>query len=132
MVGVTFRKAIAEYFIHCLDKQQPIEPPGDKWTADNMLALAGACFCVVTSQGPRWLKAQGVDISQLGEEQKEAVEESVVPELHAAVEWIADRCFDIVDGAYDEAFEADHRAMITVDGDERKVVPVEGFKTLDG
>jgi len=128
MTGFTFNKSTAEYFIRCLDKQQVIEPPGGEWTNDNMVMLAGVCHCVVACQGPRWQEAMGVDVSQLSDEQREACDAAIVPELSAAMEWISERCVSVIDGSYDLTFEAEHSALITVDGGERRFMPVEGFK----
>ena len=131
MIGVTFRKNMAEQFLNCLNNQMALEVPTENWTADNLLELAGACLCVVVSQGPRFLEAQGVDHSQLQDEQREAVESSILPETNWAIEWNAMRCFEILGGEYDERFEPMHNLMMTVDGEKLTVAAVKGFKDFD-
>lgn len=132
MVPLTFSKATAQVFIECLDKQRPIHPPDGLWTADNMLQLAGACLCVVLSQGSRWHKAQGVDVSQFPEEQQEAINASLIPETSAAIDWIAERCFDAIDDNYDDQFEPEHSLLVSVDDGEKNFAPVFGFKSKEG
>jgi hypothetical protein len=50
-VGINFSKAKAERFIDALDHGRPIEPMGNRWTTDDMLALAGAAHFAAMSHG---------------------------------------------------------------------------------
>lgn len=55
---------------------------------------------------------------------------SVNPELHSAIEWVAQRCFEVIDGAYDRDYEAEHQLLLSYDDGEVRVRPVQGFKQV--
>ena len=132
MTEIKFVKETVQEFARCLDKQEAIQPPGGAWTSDNMMMLAGACQCVVLSQGFRWQEAQGIVVENLPEEQRAAAEAAFVPENNAVIEWISSKCFLVMDGEYDEDFEAEHVALIVVDPDGKKTIsPVKGFKNFE-
>jgi len=71
--------------------------------------------------------AQGIDVAQMSDEQREAVDASIVPDTLAAVEWIAMQAFLVIDGVYDEEFENTHRVLL---GEDRAIKPIAGFKNL--
>ena len=122
-IGINFNRERATHYVDCLANSKPIE---GQWTADEMLALAGACMFVRQTQGPAtWMGRTAVDIHP---EHKEAANETLEDEIHAAIQWYADRTMDVHDGQYDEHFEPTHKAMITMEDDGPSVVPVEGFK----
>jgi len=131
MIPINFSKARAEHLLDCLARTPAaIDLPEQGWTADHLLALAGTCFCILTSQGPRLHRAAGIDVSELHDEHREAIEASVTVDLHAAIEWTAQRCFDVVDGTYDQDYEPDVKLLLHFEGDHSQVRPVEGFKNV--
>ena len=125
-IGVDFDKSKAAYFIDCLANQKPIAPPNGAWTADDMLALAGASFFVVMSHGP-WLN-RDIDMSKLPPEHREAKEETFFEDIHVAIEYYGHLSMLVQDDEYDTQFEPRHRAVVFHDTEGKKVIPVDGVK----
>jgi hypothetical protein len=128
VIGVTFKKDTVERLLDALGQHPgPLSPPAENWTADNLLMLAGVATCIVMSHGSRLHAARGIDVAQMPDEQREAVDASVVPDTLAAVEWIAMQAFLVIDGIYDEKFENTHRLLL---GEDQAIKPIAGFKNL--
>jgi hypothetical protein len=128
VIPVTFKKDTAERFLDALGQNPgPLSAPAESWTADNLLMLAGVAVCILLSQGSRFHAAQGIDVAQMTDEQREAVNASLLSGTLDAVEWIAMRSFEVLDGEYDEKFEETHRLLL---GDDKTVKPIVGFKNL--
>ena len=127
---IRFSKAKAQQMIEALNEGKPIEPPSAAgWTGFDMIALAGACFFVCGSQGPQLHSGQDFDTSKLGDEQREATDQTLLNELHASFDWHAARVREVVDGLYDEKFEPDHKVVIaSPEYGEVKVLYRHGFK----
>jgi hypothetical protein len=51
-ITIKFNKARAQYLLKCLAAGTPSRPVQQGWSGNDMLALAGACFCGALSQGP--------------------------------------------------------------------------------
>lgn len=124
-VSIDFDKQSVRAFVERLNQGQPLSPPEGGWTPENMLSLAGACFALLCGQGPA-----GVGESD-NEEQDEAAWNTFYDEMHAAVEWCADRTMDVIVGDYDQQFDERHQATIQVVGEEMHVQPIAGFKESD-
>ncbi len=127
-IMVKFNKARAQYLLQCLASGTPIEPETEGWTGNDMLALAGACFFGAMSQGPAsfW----GWDIpDNLHPEHQEAEEEVFINDLHAAVEFYGNLTRLVLDGEYDEGYDANVEVLVTQEGDIHKTLrPISGVR----
>ncbi len=127
-IAVKFEKARAEYYLRCLATGQPIKPPGEAWTGNDMLSLAGACFFGAMSQGPAsfWLK----DIPEgLHPERQEAVEEHFDHDLHAAIGFYGHLTMLVADGQFDDPYASNVIALVSQVGDlQQAIVPIKGMK----
>jgi hypothetical protein len=122
-VGVQFDKERVRYLLDCLDGGKPIEAPaGGGWTAWDMLMLAGACQFVVSSQGP--LQYRDGAFEALPAEHREAVNESFLKDLGAAISWAGFCAMLVQDGEYDGTFEPVHLAIIKSQPDGKPEVQV--------
>jgi len=134
MYPITFTKERAGYFIDCLVNGQAIEhDPGQTgWTVDEMLQLAGACFLAAAVHGPQPQPTadQLKDWKNKHAEHQEAEIESLMHDLHAALDFIAQLTQMAYDGEYDGTYGAIVRCGVqAVDTYvEASVVPIEGFK----
>lgn len=128
MYPITFRKDRAAYLLDRLLHGQPIEPDQSGWTVDDMMQLAGACFFAVAAQGP------AADVQQVHPEYQEAEFETMMNDLHAVLEFVAQRTQMVYDGDYDEAHEPVVRCGIRAVNTyvEASVARVEGFKHGEG
>ena len=127
-VPIHFQKSKSKAFFDALSNGKAIQMPGKEWSLDDALALAGACFCLATGQGPPGAD-EGAQASEADEEKTWNI---FYDEMHAAVEWYADRTMDVVVGEYDEHFEPQHQAMIEISDDTLRIKPVVGFKDEQG
>ena len=130
---VRFSREKAQRMLAAISEGKPIQPPSPEgWTGFDMIALAGVCFFATMSHGPQSYSAQGVSTAKLGDEQREAVESTFFSELHAAIEWHANRAREVDDGVFDDQFEPELAAVITShELGKMAVKPVEGFKSDD-
>jgi len=138
MFPVNFKKERAEYFLSCLNTGELMEhdPEQPGWTVNEMLQLAGACFFAMLSHGPllkvamaemRGTKYEPPD----DHEHREALDEGLFNDVHAAVEFAAHMTQMVCDDEFDEAYEPFVRCGATqiVRGKiEKRLMPVEGFK----
>ena len=134
MYPITFRKDRATYFLDCLLNGQPVlhDPDQRGWTVDEMMQLAGACLFAVAAYGPirETTAVQLQDWEHEHPERQEAEIETMMHDLHAAMEFIAQLTQMAYDGDYDREYEPIVRCGIqAVDTRiETSVIPVEGFK----
>lgn len=129
MIGVNFDKMRSEHFLGCLANGGPIEHSGP-WSVDDMTALAGACFFIVSTHGPwirRFAAAMGNEVPEPHAELKEARDETLFADLHGAIEYLAKLSMRVVDKEYDDAYEP--QVSLLLDGAARSIKPLRGFKT---
>jgi hypothetical protein len=126
-IGIFFDKAKAQHFLDALKHGKPIAPQDPLgWTNADILALAGACHFAAMSHGPALYK--NTDFSKVPGERREAIEETLMSDLLGAIEWHSHATMLVCDGEYDKAFEPHHSAIIIRKDEERRIVPVKGFK----
>ena len=123
---VNFNKARAEHFLDCLANGKDIKSPEGGWSRFEMLNLAGACLFGVKSQGP--VTHDGVEWSDIHGERREAIEESFEADIHGAIEFAGLLTQRVRDGEYDQHCDRECKAITWIEGDERKIRPVEGFR----
>jgi hypothetical protein len=83
MVSMTkYTKVRAEYLLDCMHTGKPIAPSGEDWTADDLLALAGACRFVATEHP---ISPSGVPLATLSVEQREALAEILLADVTNAI-----------------------------------------------
>jgi hypothetical protein len=134
MYPITFKKDRAAYFLDCLLNGGPMlhDPEQAGWTIDEMLQLAGACLFAVAAYGPirEATAAQLQDWEHEHPEHQEAEIDTMMHDLHAAMEFMAQLTQMAYDGGYDREYEPVVRCGIqAVDTRiETSVIPVEGFK----
>ena len=99
-----FDKARATEFLDCLANGKTIPAVDNQWTKNDMLQLAGACYCVVFSQGPMMLpgKNQG-DVGRRPSEYREAVQETLTADILGSIEFQGNLSFMVLDDEYDKA-----------------------------
>ena len=133
MLPITFDKETALRYLDCLINGKRIEPDGEQpgWSVDDILQLAGACFFVVAVHGHERRRSMSKDrTGPQHAEYREAETESVMHDLHAAVEFAAQLTQLAYDGEYDDQYEPHIRCGVQALNTrvETSVVPVEGFK----
>ena len=121
-VGIKFERERAAYLLDCLANGRPIE--GVR-TVDDFLALAGACVFAAFSHGPA-LKGD-IDWSMVPSEYREAEDEDLFADIHAALDVYGRLTMLVCDGEYDANYAPVARAVVCSDGERRVVVPIEGF-----
>jgi hypothetical protein len=127
-IMIKFNKARAQYLLQCLAVGKPIQPQQAGWTGNDMLALAGACFFGAMSQGPASFWCREIP-ANLAPEYREAQEATFFNDLHAAVEFYGHLAMLVQDGAYDEGYEENVKALVTQEGEvAKKVGPISGVK----
>src|SRR5262245_38083433 len=130
-IGIKFDKARAEQVLDCLAHGKPI-PPGSArgWTAHDMVALAGTCFLAAMSQGPALY--QHTDWSKVPNEHREAVEETLFDDLHAAIEFYGQLSILVREKEYDaKGFAPRCEAVLWLEGGHKVVIPGEGMPRWD-
>ncbi|OGF05534.1 MAG: hypothetical protein A2W00_01740 [Candidatus Eisenbacteria bacterium RBG_16_71_46] len=129
-IAVRFSKARAEYLLGCIAKGEAIRPErGNRWTAADLLALAGAAAGAVAEHLA--VKAHGTDWTKVPREHQEARWSTVRADMLAGIEWCASTTRMVRDGEYDQQFEPTHMVTITTGGGT-KVPPVAGVKGAAG
>ena len=129
-VGIKFIKAKAERFLDCLANGKPPTPSGVGWTADDMLALAGACHSRVMSDGPPKLSdREARAIHPVG---RGVGEETFPNDLVLAIQFYSQLTMLVGDGKYDESFDPEVRAVVFEGEDGPSVKPISGFQLRDG
>ena len=138
MFPLNFKKNRAEYYLNCLNALggESIAPEDAKgWTVNDMIGLAGACFFCLSSHGPLLKRAmaemQGKTLSpeELHPEHKEAIDEMIFNDIHAAIEFIGNLTMLVCDEEYDEEFEEFVQCGVTQEGETSKqVTAIRGFK----
>lgn len=126
-IHVLFEKERMADVIVALGNGRAIQPSADeRWTADDLLALAGACMCVVLSHGPQFHR--NIDVTKTHPEHREAIDLEFFGDVHSAIEWVSSRCFDVVDGDYDDHFEPIHELSVIWHDGRSQIIPQRGFK----
>lgn len=131
MFVVHFSQPWATKFVDAIKHGEPISPPSGAWTGNEMLTLAGMLYAAVYSQGPHSHQAAGVTAAQakkLPEERREAIEETLTQDIHDAIEFVSMLTFKVIDNEYDEACAPEIKAIVYRDGNNKTVMPIEGFK----
>lgn len=129
MIGVNFNKERAEYLLDCLKHGKPIRPEQNAWTGFDMLALAGACYFCAMSQGPAMYRNAAFD--KLPQERREAVEQTFLNDLFAAIAFYSELTMVVADNRYDEQFEPDVMAVVATEdtgGVQRTAKIAKGVK----
>ena len=131
MFPVNFKKTKALHFLDCLANGGEI---GEVRTADDMVQLAGACFFALQSHGPMIKQAVAEMKGEEYEppettEYREAEDETILADLHGAIEFVGHLSMLVQDGEYDEKCEPVLRCVLF--GRDHKVHPVEGFKQTE-
>ena len=130
MFPVNFEKERAERFLRCLAEGEPI---GIVQTIDEMLALAGACFFVMSTHGPL---LRTTALKMAGEsykppttfEHQEAETETVFGSIHGGIEWAAQLTGLVCDGEYDAHFEPKVQSLAMMETGNCQVKVVTGGK----
>lgn len=117
MFPINFDKAKTERFLNCLRTGSPV---AGVQTVDDFAALAGACFFAIMSHGPIMRKvmaeAEGREYEEPAHpEHREAQEEEIYKDIHAAIEYYGQMTMLVADGQYDQHFEPQHKAAVSVD-----------------
>ena len=116
MISISFDKAEAERFIDCLKTGKPIASSPQGWTSKDMLALAGACVFGAFSQGP--LLNHQLKVGGLHDEHREALMETLLADLYAALKYYSYLTMLVCSGEYDAlGFEARCEASVQIDAD---------------
>ncbi|MBK8913682.1 MAG: hypothetical protein IPM64_03610 [Phycisphaerales bacterium] len=118
-ISIEFDRERARSFVDALNNGTALKAPEGGWSESDLLGLAGACFCLATAQGPPGLDENDED---------EEAWTRFFDEMHAAVEWCADRTLDVVAGEYDQQFEPRHTAVLSIEDDTLNIHPESGFK----
>jgi hypothetical protein len=128
-IGVLFDKAKAKYFLECLCRGKCINRQHPSaWSHEDMLTLAGVCFCVAMSHGPAghcdtdWSKVPG--------ERCEAIAETLNDDIHTAIAWQGQLAMMIMNGEYDEHYECQCMAIAMMEDGKMWVIPVKGFRNF--
>jgi hypothetical protein len=122
-IAISFSKAKAQEYLDCLVTGKAVVGP---WTAENMLALAGACYFAVMSHGP--VRLSDRDWETIPAERREAAESTFLTDLTAAVEFYAELCMRVRDGNYDRLFEPKLRGVVWVEDWGKHFHAVEGLR----
>ncbi len=125
-IGISFDKQKAEYLVDCLNNGAPIE--GIE-TTEDMLALIGACGCVVAGRLPN--APPGTNYSKLPRSRRRQVRADFSDDVQAAIRWYTEVTRMVIDGRYDSRFEERHYAVAErSEGGEQcwKVVVTRGGK----
>jgi len=125
---VTFDKDKAEEWSDALAHSMDMRCPDGGWGVYDMLTLAGVCMMGVMSHGPIRYQLDKEHYDQLPSEHREASEETFEKDLFAAIAFCAQLAFAIRDAEYDAQFQQVVKALVYLDGDEKKARPITGFK----
>jgi hypothetical protein len=138
MFPITFKKERALYLLDCLANDRPLlhDPDEPGWRVDEILQLAGVCFLAVAAHGPmRQATAERLQNREHKHpEHTEAEVETLMNDLFAVTQYIAQLTQFAYDGDYDERHEAVIRCGVQAVNTnvQASVVPVEGFKRMAG
>jgi hypothetical protein len=125
-IAINFDKAKAERLLESLTNHKPIEAPHN---VDDILALAGACFFMAMSQAPALQQAiDGSKPPPPPDPDDDEAEDTFFADLHAAIEYYGQLTMMVATGEYDEGFDPQHIAIVTVEDGEKTVVPVAGVR----
>ena len=124
MIGIAFDKSRTTHFLDCLATGKPIDPQSEGWNGHDLLALAGACLFARMSHGPD-THAAGT-MATLHAERREAIEDTLLSDLHVAIEFYSHLTMLVNDGEYDNQFAPNVQAVVSSDGDEKIVNIVDG------
>ena len=126
---INFNKAQAERFLAALRNGTAIDAPPEGWSINDMMALGGACFFAAMSHGPILDKVRGIDTSKLPHEHREAREDTLMQDLHDAIEFYGQLTSLVADSRFDPEYEPNVVALVFTDADGKKqLIPHKGFK----
>ena len=135
MFPVNFNKQKSQYYLDCIATGKNIEPQDPAgWTVNEMASFGGACFCAILSHGPiskAMAEMKGETLQEPEHpEHREADEELLFNDIHAAFEFIAQLTMLIKDEVYDETFEEHVQCGVSqeVNVISKQVAPITGFK----
>jgi hypothetical protein len=133
MLPVEFNKQRAEHFMQCLGEDKPITPKED-WNVADMIILAGVCFAFIRSHGIM-LKRIAANMNTsfkipVTAGHKEADdEESILNDLHAAIEFVSELAWLVHEKEYDALWEESLQCLVYQEGEiHSRHLPVKGFK----
>ena len=123
MLKVTFNKERVEQLIDCFRNGTPIDPGDTRWSALDLLAIAGVCFAaahnVFLETSPK----------QTSPELQREMAADLQADLHAVIQFYAGMALEIEDGYYDDGHEPLLEAEISGESAPRmKIVRIGGFK----
>ena len=122
---IGFNKQDAVRWLQALSTGGSLIPSEGKWTIEKMLALAGTLHFAVQSHGPL---AMPEAWEKLRLEHREASEETFLQDLTDAIEFNSVLAMKVKDGEFDESCDHFVQAIIYREGDQKKVIPVTGFR----
>jgi len=126
---IVFEKDTATYFLDCIEHGKSINPPNGQWSVNNCLALAGACYFMVISQGPTTKDGKKIDFDKLSDEKREALWDGHANDIHAAIQLYGNLTQKVKDAEYDAEYEPVFKAALQTTGPtSAKLVPIAGKK----
>jgi hypothetical protein len=127
MYPVRAEKRRLQEIIGSLARGGDIPAPHGEWSVFELLSAAGACFSAAMSRGPMRGKISDIELAKVPPEYREARQETLYADLHAAVEFYAYLAKLAQDNEYDEHFEESVSATVYTDGG-LNFIPVSGVK----
>lgn len=133
MFTLEFKKQRAEHFIQCLEEDKPITPKED-WNVMEMIILAGVCFSAIRSHGLMLKRVankmqSSFQIPEITEHEEADDDESILNDIHAAIEFISDLAWLVHEKEYDELWEESLQCLVYQEGEiHNRHIPIKGFK----
>lgn len=127
-IGVTLNKDRVEHLLKCFHSGKSITPPT---TGPEILMLLGTCFAILMTNPAYLLEASGRKGVPTDSEHSEAVYDSVVSDLHGAIEFLGRLVAQVMDGSYDSQYEPYFQAIVSFQDGKRSVTPIRGLKKGD-
>jgi hypothetical protein len=119
---VQFDRDKANQLLDALRQGRAVAPPSDGWSRDDLLALAGSCFCLAM---PRQLRVTGhtdKDGPHVDYEQKQVA----YGDIHAAIEFCGQLVMHLLSGTYDRYFQP--RCQAEVHGKGYRLMPKDATR----
>ena len=125
MINFTFDRTRCEHFIDAIKSGAAIQPTGAGWSGEDLVTLAGACLASAFDRGSA---AWGPTQERRSREHAEAIEDSFLSEVQAAIGLVGLFTCKLMDGDYDREYETVVQTIITATADGAKVQYVRGQK----